>query len=116
VPRVRVIGDRLLGAQSTIPNNPDHWQQLALDRRIAQNGVIEPGSVQPYVGAQWRDVRPFALRRSERDAPYFDLEPPPLWNTPETRAFVLDVIRRESFLDTTLSDTIDVSSGAYGNN
>jgi hypothetical protein len=99
-----------------VQNNPDRWQQLALDRRIAQNGVIEPGSVQTYVGAQWRDVRPFALHRSEPDAPYFDLEPPPLWNTPETRAFVLDVIRRDSFLDTTLSDTIDVSPGAYGNN
>jgi hypothetical protein len=99
-----------------VQHAPDHWQQLALDRRIAQNGVIEPGSVQSYVGAHWRDVRPFALRRTDPDAPYFSLEPPPRWNTHETRSLVLDVIRKESFLDPTLSETIDVSPGAYGNN
>jgi hypothetical protein len=99
-----------------VQHDPDHWQPLALDQRLAQNGIIEPGKVQNYVGAQWRDVRTFALRRTELDEPYFDLEAPPLWDTPETRAFVLDVIRREAFLDPALAETIDVSPGAYGNN
>lgn len=79
-----------------VQSAPDHWQALALDQRIAQNGIIEPGKVQDYVGAQWRDVRPFALRRSDPEEPYFDLAAPPLWDTPDTRAFVLEVIRREA--------------------
>jgi len=99
-----------------VQHDPDRWQPLALDQIVTQNGILQPGKVQGYVGAQWRDVRPFALRRNAPEALYFDLGAPPSWSTPESRALVLDVIRKEAFLDTTLPGTIDVAPGAYGNN
>lgn len=39
----------------------NHWQPLALDVMIGQNGVPLPGNIQKFVGSQWGKVTPFAL-------------------------------------------------------
>lgn len=92
----------------------DQWQPLDLAIAATQNGIALTPGVQGYIGAQWRDVTPFAMTRASPGALYADVGPPPRI-TPATMAWAVEVIRRSSKLapDT---ETIDVSPGAYGNN
>ena len=99
----------------TVCVDPSVYQQLNLAAAETQNGIVVPSGVQGYIGAQWRAVAPFALRRTGT-APYFDWGPPPRWDQPEMKDWVTQVIRRTAELDHTDGATLDISPGHYGNN
>ncbi len=93
----------------------DAWQPLDLAVAATQNGLpLEPG-VQGYIGAQWRDVTPFALTRSAPGALYVDPGPVPKI-LPTTMGWAVEMIRKSAQLDPAAPARIDISPGAYGNN
>ncbi len=102
-------------APGTIMANPDLWQPLSLAQAFTQNGIAQDGGVQPYVGAHWKNVTPFAMSRTKPDALYHDAGTPPHTLSADVRAWAVEVIRKQSQLGLT-SDTIDISPGALGNN
>jgi len=100
---------------------PSHWQPLALDVIIGQNGVPIPGRIQAFLGSNWGVVQPFALERSAPGVPYFTpIFAPPTLEDPATRADfkdqAVDIILKQSLLDSTDDTTMDASPGVLGNN
>lgn len=102
----------------TLMAEPSHWQPIALDVQIGQNGVPIPGKVQTFLGSSWRTVLPFALVRPAPGVPYFDpLAPPTLEATgADFKDMAVEVILKQSLLDPTDGTLIDASPGAIGNN
>ena len=102
--------------------DPNRWQPLAFDVRIAQNGLIVPDLVQIFVASHWGDVLPFALRQLSQNGVYHDPGLPPQLGgvgDAEYKDGNVDVVRFSSLLDPTvtgLDDLIDISPGAMGNN
>jgi hypothetical protein len=97
--------------------NINEWQRLQIVNAVDQNGFPQ-GPVQPYLGAQWLGVRPFALTRTDATKPWIDLGPPPKLGTAsdlEFRTNVVAVIRASSELSPNDGVTIDISPGAFGN-
>ncbi len=103
----------------TVMTDPNHWQPLALDKQISQNGLPIPGKVQTFIGPYWGHVTSFALPPSDAGTP-IDPGPPPLLGDAATdQAFkdeAVDVIRRSHLLDATNGVTIDISPGVFGDN
>jgi hypothetical protein len=91
------------------------WQPLNLSVAATQNGIVLPGGVQAYIGAQWGDVTPFALRRASRAVPWEDAGPAPRVG-PAMKDWIVEVIAKTASLDPRDPRTIDVSPGAYGHN
>jgi hypothetical protein len=104
----------------TVMVDPNRWQPLALDVFFTQNGIPQPQSVQPFLGARWNGVTPFALvRQGAPDRPYLDPGDPPFLagvGDGEFKSSALEVIRRSSQLDPTSGVSVDISPGAVGNN
>jgi hypothetical protein len=94
---------------------PAHWQPLNLSVAATQNGIILPAGIQGYIGAQWGDVTPFAMKRKSRDAPWHDPGPVPRIDESMKR-WVVEVIQKTAALDPSDPATIDISPGAYGHN
>ncbi len=95
--------------------NPSAWQPLLLERPFSQNGLPENGGEQQFVGAGWREVKPFAIKRS--GALYFDPGVVPDQKSDDMRnIWVVDVIRKQSQLDNNDSTMIDTSPSSVGNN
>jgi hypothetical protein len=99
----------VVDAPGTSMVEPDHWQPLQLGQAFTQNGIPQ-APVQPYVGAHWGLVRPFALAEGPVDA-----GPPPSLADPGMRAWVREVLARQAALEVTLA-TLDISPGALGAN
>ena len=107
---------------STVPF-PSVWQQLNLSEAVTQNGIVLPGGSQPYIGPQWRAVRPFALEQTGEELladlgqehPQFEHRTMPGQVDPQMRDWLIEVLRRESELEVN-ARTIDISPGRYGNN
>ena len=100
-------------------HDPNRWQPLALDVMIGQNGVPLPGNIQPFVGARWGGVRPFALTYGPGEDLYLDPGPAPQLGGATDAAFkaqVLDVIQRAGALTPDDGVVIDISPASYGNN
>lgn len=99
--------------------NPNHWQPLALDLIVTQNGITVPDKVQSYIGARWNQVAPFALTRANPSDVYIDPGPPPQLFGAGDAAYK-ESARRLVELSSQLTPddgaTIDISPGAYGNN
>jgi len=95
--------------------DPSTWQQLNLAVAETQNGIPVAAGVQGYVGAQWGEVKPFAMVRPAPGAIYYDPGAPPAFG-PGLAPVLVDLIARASKLDPTSDETIDISPGAYGNN
>lgn len=93
----------------------DQWQPLDLAIAATQNGIPLAAGVQGYIGAQWREVKPFALVRATPTSLYGDVGTPPRI-TPATMGWAVDVIRLSSRLTANAAETMDISPGAYGNN
>lgn len=94
---------------------PDWWQQLNLFEAATQNGLILPSGVQGYIGPNWGEVRPFALRDRRPDGLYLDAGEGPTFADPEMKGWVVEIIQAEADLE--VNDvTLDISPGAYGNN
>lgn len=103
------------GAPTT--ENPDVWQQLNLATAETQNGIVLESSVQPYIGAHWREVEPFAIELDPATGLYSDpLGAFPSIDDPEAVEWVVEVIRRSSELGIEDGVTMDIGPGAYGNN
>ncbi|MGA3120500.1 MAG: vanadium-dependent haloperoxidase [Polyangiaceae bacterium] len=95
--------------------DPDRWQPLNLSLAATQNGIILPAGVQTYIGAQWGDVAPFALRRSSNAVPWRDPGPCPRLG-PDMKSWIVEVIRKTAAVDPSDPTTIDISPAAYGHN
>jgi len=107
----------LIGVPGTRASDVSHWQVLAVTDATTQNG-IPTDSIQKFLGAHWRDVRPFALARSTVNGPWIDPGPPPQLGGDSLEAFrsnVVAVIRASSELTTEDGVQMDISPGAFGN-
>ena len=103
----------------TVMKDPNHWQPLALDKQVSQNGLPIPGQVQTFIGPYWGHVTSFALPPSDQGTP-IDPGPPPLLGDASTdqefKDEAVEIIRRSHLLDATNGITIDISPGEFGNN
>lgn len=100
----------------TTVENPTLWQKLVLAEAVTQNGIAMGSGVQPYIGAHWGHVTPFALERPGEDEAYLDIGDPPVELDDDLVDAAVDVIRRSSQLDIDDGVMVDISPGAYGNN
>jgi hypothetical protein len=106
------------GTNGTIIVNVNHWQRLAITNALDQNG-FPVGPVQNFAGAQWNQVRPFALSRTNSSFPWIDPGPPPALNGTNDAVFrssVVEVITRSSQLTTNDGVMMDISPASLGNN
>jgi hypothetical protein len=95
--------------------DPNVWQPLNLSIAATQNGIVLPAGVQTYIGANWDDVTPFAMKRASREVPWHDPGPVPKVG-PAMKGWISEVLLKESEADTSDGATLDVSPGAYGHN
>ncbi|MDH3307602.1 MAG: hypothetical protein OEO77_08820, partial [Acidimicrobiia bacterium] len=51
----------IIAEPGTDMTDPNHWQPLAFEEAIAQNGLPLAAGVQQYVGPHWGYITPFAL-------------------------------------------------------
>ena len=105
-------------ATGTLAMDPNRWQPLAVTNAISQND-IPIDIIQKFLGAQWLDVRPFALTRADSTRPWLDPGPPPLLgeaSDAQYRAEVVDVIRCSGELTPDDGVVLDLSPGVFGNN
>jgi hypothetical protein len=94
--------------------DPNQWQALLLEVSFSQNG-IQTANEQKFVGAGWREVRPFAMKRTGRL--YHDPGPAPTALSGEMiNKWIPDLLRKQSELDSSSSVTFDASPGKLGNN
>lgn len=94
--------------------HPDRWQRLQLLEPFTQNGIPQQGP-QPFMGAHWGSVKPFAMTRQGQY--YHDPGPAPSLSDPLMRSrWLPDLMRRQAQMDVTSAVTVDISPGAVGNN
>jgi hypothetical protein len=96
----------------------NHWQRLQIVNATDQHG-FPVSSTQGYLGAQWLQVRPFALERGEPGVPWIDPGPPPLFGGATHARFVREavaIITADGQLDPDDGEWLDISPGAYGHN
>ncbi|OLD65502.1 MAG: hypothetical protein AUI47_01885 [Acidobacteria bacterium 13_1_40CM_2_68_5] len=102
--------------------DPNHWQPLAFDFFVTQNGIPIGQSIQRFVGAGWGDVKPFALGPEDVDAGtglHLDPGPQPRLDgagDAVVKDAMVELIRLSSRIDTTQGVLVDVSPGAMFNN
>ncbi len=99
--------------------DPNHWQPLALDKIVSQNGIPLPGKIQTIIGAQWGDVTPFAMTKALPTDLYQDPGPPPVLGgvgDEQFKAEVLKVIELSSWLTPDDPTMIDISPASQGHN
>ena len=114
------VNDPLIVKQpGTVMNDPNRWQPLSLDFQVGQNNIPIPGKIQVFVGSQWNDVKPFALRRANPSDVYIDPGPPPQLGgigDAEYKAGAVQVIGFSQQLDPNDPAMVDISPASYGNN
>lgn len=98
----------------------NRWAPLAFgDFALTQNG-IQADLIQTFQGAQWWEVRAFALsQREHQDDPYLDPGAPPQLGGEGDEAFkdnINDILRYSSLLDPADPATINISPKVFGNN
>jgi hypothetical protein len=98
--------------------DPNHWQPLAFDYFITQNGIVIGAALQRFIGVGWEDVKPFALTPDDRDPVsglYFDPGPQPRIGgigDETVKAAAVQNILYSSQVDPRGSDSVDISPGA----
>ena len=97
-------------------DHPLIWQKLVLAEAVTQNGIVQGSGAQPYIGAHWRNVTPFALERSASGVPYFAGDSPPTELDDDLIDAVVEIIRKSAELDLSDGERWDISPGGYGNN
>jgi len=98
--------------------DPNRWQRLQVVNAIDQNGFPQ-GPIQPYLGAQWLGVRPFAMTRTDPTKPWIDPGPPPFFNSAShawSVSNIVEVIRYSSELTPDDGVLMDISPASLGNN
>lgn len=96
--------------------DPNTWQQLNLALAETQNGIILDETVQPYLGAHWKDVTPFALERDPDTGLYSVPGDFPSVDDERLIDEVVDVIVKTAQLDIDDGVLQDISPAAIGNN
>ncbi len=97
-------------------DDPLLWQQIVLAEAVTQNGIPEGSGSRAYIGAHWRNVRPFALTRPDDGGPYLSLDNAPLALDETLVSNTMEVIRRTAWLDVHDETMWDVSPASRGNN
>ncbi len=92
------------------------WQKLNLAEPATQNGISVPAGEQGYIGAQWGEVRPFALSERLSNGLFFDGVKAPTATQPEMVDWIVEMIEKQAALSDDPKHSIDISPGAYGNN
>ena len=102
----------------TLAVNPDRWQPLLFTNALSQNNLpVE--LTQKFLGAQWLQVRPFALARQTPHMPWINPGPPPSLRGTSAENYkseALEVIRHSYELCAEDDTLIDISPGHVGNN
>ena len=96
----------------------NHWQRLQIVNSVDQNGFPQ-GPIQPYLGAQWLKVRPFAQMRTDTNRPWIEPPPPPYFGGPTHAQFVKEIVANitaDSHLSPDDGVMMDTSPGVQGNN
>lgn len=109
----------ILDLSGTQMNDINHWQPLAFDHAVSQNGIPLGSLVQSFLGVNWQEVETFAIRKTSPNTIAFDPGPPPLWGTDTHDAFVdaaVEIVRFSSYLDPSDKTLIDISPGVRLNN
>lgn len=109
---------------------PNRWQPLVFSLFIDQSGNVIPGNVPSFQNAEWGNVKPFALRESDRKLlrrdgqvfpVYFDPGPPPRLDSSDANATALYqwgfslVPEWATHHDMEQSELIDISPASLGN-
>lgn len=95
--------------------DPNVWQPLNLSIAATQNGIVMPAGVQTYIGAQWDDVTPFAMRRASRAVFWHDPGPVPRIG-PAMKGWLTEVIAKSAQGDTSDPTMVDLSPAHLGHN
>ena len=99
--------------------DPNHWQPLALDKIVSQNGIPLPGKIQTSIGSQWGNVTPFAMSKAAPTDLYLDPGPQPILGglgDADFKSQVLEVIELSSQLTPDDNTLIDISPATQGHN
>jgi len=112
-------------ASTELMTDPDRWQPLNFEVFIDQSGNMQ--DTPSFVGAEWGQVVPFALRDTDRSVQVRDDTDYPVYLDPGSPVTLADdetrteyqwghslVARWSSHLDHTDGVTIDISPGALG--
>jgi hypothetical protein len=114
------VNDPLVVAESgTVMKDPNHWQPLALDKQLSQNGLPIPGQVQSFIGPHWGHVTSFAMQPDDQGTPIDPGAPPQLGDAATDAAFkdeAVEIIERSKMLDASDGVTVDIGPGAFGDN
>jgi len=94
---------------------PERWQPINLSVASTQNGIVLPGGVQGYIGAQWGAVPPFAMKRKSDAVPWHDPGPTPTLG-PKMKDWLVEIIQKSAWGDPTDPTTMDISPASYGHN
>jgi len=93
--------------------DPDHWQRLQLLAPFTQNGIRQQGP-QPFMGAHWGSVQPFAMTRT--GTYWHDPGPAPSVHDPRMRErWIPDLLAKQAALDPARPDALDASPAHLGN-
>lgn len=99
--------------------DPNRWQPLDLLNTITQNGLVLGAAVQPFVGANAKNTRTFALARGASGFLADDPGPPPRLTATDRATYIaqaVEVLTLSSQLTATDGATIDISPGKLLNN
>ncbi len=116
----RPVNEPMVVAEpGTVMQEPNHWQPLALETAIAQNGQLLPFGPQHFVGQHWGHVTSFALPPSDIGVPV-DPGPPPYLGDPASdatfKAQAEEVVAFSSLLDPRDGVVVDISPASLGGN
>jgi len=114
--------------------DPNHWQPLAFDLLVLQNGIILGAATQAFVGVGWADVKPWALTPGDlgtpnptdcvpnpsfQGPPYLDPGcPPQLGGVGDAivKDAMAELLRYTSEVDPNDGVLVDYSLSTHGNN
>lgn len=102
----------------TVMANPNHWQPLAFDFLVLQNGEIIGQAVQTVVCPHWNNVRPFGMNNYDRNPSnnlYYDQGGSPLIGTPAMLDEAVAMIQHSADLDTDNGVMQDTSPAVWSN-
>ena len=101
----------IVAGQGASLNDPNRWQPLT----IQVNGTP---TTQQFLTPHWGGVEPFAVTRQSPGVAYGAelVSPPPAFGTNAFKQDAIEVLELSARLDANLSEQIDISPSARGNN
>ena len=93
-------------------NDMNHWQPLAFDYALTQNGQAA-SNVQRFIGSHWGEVKSYGMEREEKPLYSQPATPPEIEERAPYREQALEVIEYSTYLDPTLNLEIDSHKRNY---